>query len=122
MREILSFIFGKLTDPLTLPIEPWKEWIILGVIGALAYIVAFRFVGDLYDSGEISGSAIGSILHWIVRLLVFVPVWFVTYWIIVIGQLVYAHLALTLGLVGGLIVVGAVTYFLIQHFSREART
>lgn len=33
MREILSFIFDMATDPLTLPIEPWKEWIILGVIG-----------------------------------------------------------------------------------------
>lgn len=63
MREILSFIFGKLTDPLTLPIEPRKEWIILGVIGALAYIVSFRFVGDLYDSGEISGSAIFRLSH-----------------------------------------------------------
>lgn len=121
MREILSFIFDKLTDPLTLPIEPWKEWIILGVIGLIAYIVSFRIVGDLYDSGDISGSLIGSILHWTIRLLIFVPVWFVTYWVIVIGQWVYAHWVLTLSVVGGLAIVGVISFFLIQHFSKEAR-
>lgn len=121
MREILSFIFDKFTDPLTLPVEPWKEWVILSIIGLIAYVASFRIVGDLYDAGDISGSLIGSILHWTIRLLIFVPVWFVTYWIIVIGQWVYAHWVITVSVIGGLAIVGAITYFLIQHFSKEAR-
>lgn len=115
MREILSFIFDMAIDPLTLPIEPWKEWIILGVIGLIAYAASFRIVGDLYDSGDISGRTIGSILHWIIRLLIFVPVWFVTYWVIVIGQWIKAHIALTLGILSVAIALIVATVFLVRH-------
>ena len=60
MRELFSFIFDKLTDPLGLPIAAWKEWLILLVLGELAYIIAFRVVGDMYDSGDIFTSIGGS--------------------------------------------------------------
>lgn len=104
MREIFSFIFDKFTDPLTLPIEPLYEWIILGVIGVFAYVVSFRLVGDMYDSGCISGSFLGSLFHWIIRLLIFVPVWFVVYWVIVIAQWIIANWILALCILGGLII------------------
>lgn len=115
MKEILSFIFDMATDPLTLPIEPLKEWIILGVIGLIAYAASFRIVGDLYASGDISGRTAGSVLHWIIRLLIFVPVWFVTYWVIVIGQWIKAHFALTMGILGIAITLAVATVFLFRH-------
>jgi len=116
LKEIFSFIFGKFTDPLTLPIEPLYEWIILGVIGLIAYIASFRIVGDMYDSGSISGSFLGSLFHWIIRLLIFVPIWFVVYWAIVIAQWIISHWVLALSILGGLIVIiiaiiGIVHYF-----------
>ncbi len=86
LREIFIFIFDKFKDPLTLPIEPLYEWIILGIIGAVAYIASFRIIGDMYDDGSISGKFLGSLFHWGIRLLIFVPVWFVAYWVIVIAQ------------------------------------
>jgi len=116
LKEIFSFIFDKFTDPLTLPIEPLYEWIVLGVIGFIAYLVSFRIVGDMYDSGSISGSFLGSLFHWIIRLLIFVPIWFVVYWVIVIAQWIIANLVLSLSILGGLIVmiiaiIGFVHYF-----------
>ena len=78
MREVLSFLFDIFTDPLGLPIAGYWEWIILAIIAFSAYAIAFRTVGDLYDGGMISGSAAGSILHWIIRLIVFVVIWAIT--------------------------------------------
>lgn len=120
MREVFSFIFDKFTDPLTLPIEPLYEWIILGVVGLIAYAASFRIVGDMYDSGSISGSIsgsfLGSLFHWIIRLLIFVPIWFVVYWVIVIAQWIIAHWILVLSVLGGLTIltiaiIGAIHYF-----------
>ena len=91
MRELLSFIFDKFTDPLTLPIEPLYEWAILGIIGIIAYVISFRVVGNMYDSGIIGGRFLGSLFHWIIRLLIFVPIWFIVYWGIQIVQWIIAR-------------------------------
>ena len=114
MREIFSFIFDKFTDPLTLPIDPLYEWIILGIIGLVAYIASFSIVGDMYASGNISGSFLGSLFHWIIRLLIFVPTWFVVYWVFVIAQWIIAHWVLVLCVMGGLFVL-AVAIISIVH-------
>jgi hypothetical protein len=116
LREIFSFIFDKFTDPLTLPIEPLYEWIILGIIGLIAYVASFRIVGDMYDSGSISGSFLGSLFHWIIRFLIFVPVWFVVYWVIVIVQWIIVHWVLTLSILGGLIALAVAIICVIHYF------
>ena len=118
MSKIFSFIFDKITDPLTLPIEPWKEWIIISVIGLIAYIFSFAIVGNMYDSGEISGSLAGSICHWAIRLLIFVPVWFVVYWVIVIGQWIIAHLFLALVIAVAVIILAVAIYFTSFHIKK----
>ena len=101
MRELFSFIFDRLTDPLGLPIETWKEWIILGVIGVVAYNVTFQSGGNLYRSGSISGSAAGSFLHWTIRIGVFVAIWAVTYGVIAVGKFVIAHWVAIFCVLGG---------------------
>lgn len=88
LKEIFSFIFDRITDPLSLPIDATKEWIILGLIGFIAYVIAYRFIGRLYSSDEIHGSVVGSLLHWTVRGILFVMIWAVTYGIIVVGKFV----------------------------------
>ncbi len=117
MREIFSFIFDRFTDPLTLPIEPLYEWIILGIIGLIAFAASFRIIGDMYDSGSISGSFLGSLLHWITRLFIFVPIWFVVYWVIVIAQWIITHWVLALSVLGGLIVLTVAIISIIHCFS-----
>ena len=115
MREILSFLFDRITDPLGLPIAGYREWIILAIITFAAYVIAFRTVGDLYDGGMISGSAAGSILHWIIRLIVFVVIWAITYFVIWLAKLIFAHWLLIVSILGGILVTAAIVCLIVRY-------
>ncbi len=82
----MSFAFDKLTDLLELPLFPLWEWVILGIIGAIAYRLAFASVGDMYSDGMISGRTAGSVLHWILRFVYFVVMWAVVNGAIRVGM------------------------------------
>ena len=88
---MFKFIFELATEPLGLPIEWYYEWIILLVIGEIAYHVAYDKVGILYHSGFISGRSAGSFVHWMIRTVVFAAIWAVTYGVIWSGKFVMAH-------------------------------
>ena len=79
MSAIFKFLFERATDPLGLPINALYEYIILAVIGAVAYGLAYRKVGDMYHGGLISGRTEGSFFHWVIRAFLFVVLWLVTY-------------------------------------------
>lgn len=85
---MLKFAFELLTEPLGLPIHWIYEYFILAVIGMLAYKFAFKQVGDLYNSGIINGRFLGSIFHWVIRLIVFSLLWAITYGLIWLGKIV----------------------------------
>jgi len=109
---MFKFIFDLATEPLGLPIEWYYEWIILLVIGEIAYHVAYDKVGALYHSGSISGRAAGSFIHWIIRTVVFVAVWAVTYGVIWIGKFVMAQkIQVAIGICSIVAVVIAVKIF-----------
>lgn len=88
---MFKFIFDLATEPLGLPIEWYYEWIILLVIGEIAYQVAYDKVGVLYHNGSISGKSADSFVHWIIRTVVFVTMWTVTYGMIWAGKFVVTH-------------------------------
>lgn len=115
MRELFSFIFDKLTDPLGLPIDVWKEWLILLVIGAIAYRIAFNIVGEMYDVGDISTGVGGSFFHWVIRFIVFVTMWTVTYGAIRAWQFCAAHWIAVISTVGGLLVCGIVGFIVYRN-------
>lgn len=115
MREVLSFLFDRITDPLGLPIAGYWEWIILAIIAFSTYAIAFRTVGDLYDGGMISGSAAGSILHWIIRLIVFVVIWAITYFVIWLAKLIFAHWLLIVSILGGILVTAAIVCLIVRY-------
>ena len=115
MREVLSFLFDRITDPLGLPIAWYWEWIILAIITFAAYAIAFRAVGDLYDGGMIRGSASGSILHWIIRLIVFVVIWAITYFVIWLAKLIFAHWILIVSILGGILVTAAIICLIVRY-------
>ena len=79
MSAIFKFLFERATDPLGLPINALYEYIILAVIGAVAYGIAYSKVGDMYHGGLISGRTEGSFFHWLIRLILFVGLWLLTY-------------------------------------------
>lgn len=102
---MFKFIFDLLTDPLGLPIEWYWEYIILLLIGAVAYAVAYRCVGDMYSGGMIDGSTSGSFFHWLIRLVSFVVLWAVTYGIIAAVKWLTDNWVLVLSILGGVVVV-----------------
>lgn len=79
MSAIFKFLFERATDPLGLPINALYEYIILAVIDAIAYGIAYSKVGDMYHGGLISGRTEGSFFHWLIRLILFVGLWLLTY-------------------------------------------
>lgn len=110
---MFKFIFDLATEPLGLPIEWYYEWIILLVIGEIAYHVAYDKVGDLYHSGSISGRSEGSFVHWIIRIVVFVAFWAVTYGMIWTGKFVMAHkIQVAIGICSIVAVVIAIKIFI----------
>ena len=115
MNIIFKFLFERLTDPLGLPINILAEYIILGVIGTIAYIVAFRIVGDMYHGGQISTRTGGSIFHWLIRLLFFVPIWAVTYFVIWVGKLIITHWAVALAILGFALFTGVMIVFCLHN-------
>lgn len=82
MKVIYSFIFDRLTDPLGLPISPLWEYLILAVIGAVAFGIAW----DASPGGEW-----GSEIHWGVRLIAFFALWAITYAVIWVIKQVIAY-------------------------------
>lgn len=79
MSAIFKFLFERATDPLGLPINALYEYIILAVIDAIAYGIAYSKVGDMYHGGLISGRTEGSFFHWLIRLILFVGLWLLIY-------------------------------------------
>lgn len=85
-----KFIFELITEPLGLPIEWYKEWLLLWAINEIAFKVAFDRVGGLYRGG-MSGKSAGSFFHWLIRTIVFVAMWAVTYGVIKIVEFVITY-------------------------------
>lgn len=110
---MFKFIFDLATEPLGLPIEWYYEWIIILVIGKIAYMVAYDKVGVLYHSGSISGRSAGSFVHWIIRTVVFVAFWAVTYGVIWIVKFAVAHkIQVAIGICSIIVVVITVKLFI----------
>lgn len=68
MSVILKPLFEVLTGEVMIHDNILYNYVILLLVGEFAFQFAFRTVGELYRSGDISGSMIGSLLHWIFRL------------------------------------------------------
>ena len=108
-----KFIFDLATEPLGLPIDWYYEWIILGVIGYIAYLIAYDKVGSLYHGDFISGRAAGSFFHWIIRTIYFIVMWAITYGVIWIVKFVMAHkIQVAIGICSILAVVIAIKFFI----------
>ena len=105
---MFKFLFDLLTDPLGLPIEWYYEYLILAVIGAVAYGIAYRCVGDMYHMGAIDGRTSGSFFHWLIRFILFAALWAVTYGVIVAVRWLTANWVMVLCILGGIVVAAGI--------------
>ena len=53
------------------------NYITLSIVGIIALKVAWNFVGKLYDYGIITGKSLGSIIHWTIRLITFIFLFYI---------------------------------------------
>ena len=116
---MFKFIFDLATEPLGLPIEWYYEWLILGVIGFIAYLFAYDKVGDMYHSHVISGRMSGSFFHWIIRAACFVGLWAVTYGVIWIGKFVIANKVLVGSIAGIILLIVLVIWIFLWNTKRR---
>lgn len=105
---MFKLLFEILTEPLGLPIEWYYEYVILAVVGFIAYIIAFRCVGSMYNEGFITSRGSGSFFHWLIRLIFFVIIWAVTYSVIAFVKWLCANWILVLSVLGGIVLLAVV--------------
>lgn len=74
---MLKLAFEYLTDSYSLLENPIDNYIIMAVLGFLAYLIAYRIVGWFYSTDIIDGRGAGHILHWMIRFVVFVAIYYV---------------------------------------------
>ena len=101
---MLKFLFGILTDPLGLPIDALWEYLILAVIGAIAFVIAWN---------ASPGGDFGSLIHWVVRLIAFVILWAIVYGIIALAQWIFANWVWILCILGGVVVIGGIVTIIV---------
>ena len=105
MSTLFKFIFESFTDPLSLPISVFWDYVIIAIIGFLAYVFAYRIVGNMYRGDFISSSTAGSFFHWTIRLVLFVLMFAVVYVIIQVVRFLIANWLLVIGLLFALLLV-----------------
>ena len=71
MKEILKPLFEILTGEIAVCDNVIYNYIIMAVVGKIAYRAAWSLIGDGYDAGFINGKMAGSFWHWIVRIVIY---------------------------------------------------
>lgn len=82
MKQIMKPIFELLTGECILFDNVIYNYIGLGIVGALAFVIAWRCVGMLYDYGIIDDKETGSIIHWCLRIISFLVIFYFFSWMI----------------------------------------
>lgn len=116
MRPIFNFIFELITDPLALPISPLWEYLILLVLGEIAFRIAWEA-----SPGGFGGSG-GSAIHWFIRAIAFVAMWAVAYAIIAAAKFVIAHWVPIVCVIGVLAVAGVVLAIILKQRTSALNT
>lgn len=102
MRDILKPIFEMITGEYILFNDILWNYIVMGIIGIIAFKVAWNIGGKLYTSGIITGKNTGSIIHWIIRLIVFIGVFYIGSAIIWLTKFIYTYKFIILILLGAI--------------------
>lgn len=74
MALFLKPVFDILTGDVAVCDNILYNYLILLFVGEVTLRCAFSLVGDTYCSGIIEGRVVGSILHWIIRLSIYLVI------------------------------------------------
>ena len=107
---MFKFLFEILTDPLGLPINALWEYLVIVIINAVAFKIA-------WDASP--GGTFGSAIHWAVRLIAFVIIWAITYGVIALAKWIFANWIIALCIVVGIAVLGIVIAIIVNRNSER---
>ncbi len=77
MKEILKPLFEIITGEVAVCDNVIYNYFVMIVVGEIAFQLAYDVVGRGYRSGDIQGKAAGSLLHWGIRLILYVVIAYV---------------------------------------------
>ncbi len=115
---MFRFIFDFITEPLGLPLVWYEEWIILALIEAVIFQIAYDKVGLLYHSRIISGRISGSFLYWTFGTLFFVIIWAIAYGAILVEKWITENKALC-GMILGIVLLIGIIARLIKYIIQK---
>lgn len=110
---VLKFLFDFFTNPLGLPIGWFWEYVILAVIGAIAFAVGWA---------ASDGGKFGSLEHWSVRLLTFIVLWAIAYGAIWGIKQIISHWIIVLCSLGGLALAGSIAFIVVKSVKKRKIT
>lgn len=86
-----KYIFELLISPLTISNNCIINYLLTSLIGFFAYKISFGIVGDIGVRGEL-----GSIIHWMIRFVIFVFLWAVCCLLISLFIFINKHIIISL--------------------------
>lgn len=110
---MLKFIFELFTNPLSLPIEPFYEWLILLLVGEIAHELAYWL--------SPGGKEFGSIIYWTTKCVIFIAMWAVLYGLIRLIVFVKNNWIWVLSVSCGVAVLILSTIVISKYKKRKAR-
>ena len=121
MSIVLKPLFDILTGDVAVMNNVLYNYLIMLVVGEIAFRVAFSLVGDAYNLGLISGKSAGSILHWIIRLVIYVAIAYLLRGCIWLVRFVIGVPHLVWWTLTG-VIVAAMILVIVLRYVREKRT
>lgn len=88
MGRILKTFFEWLTGTFNLFDNYLYNYAAIAIVGFFAFVIAWNFVGYLYKNNSITGSTVGTVIHWIIWIIAFVVFFSVISFIIWIVKLI----------------------------------
>lgn len=119
MIVILKPLFEILTGDVAVCDNIIYNYLIMLIVGEVAFRFAFSLVGDAYDAGMISGKTAGSILHWIIRFIIYIVVAYLIRGAIWLYNFVTGVPHWVWWMCFGLIVAGMLTFVIVKYISER---
>lgn len=115
MKQILKPVFEMITGEYVLFDNVIYNYITLSIVGIISLKVAWDFVGKLYDYGIIMGKLSGSIVHWTIRLITFIVLFYILSEIIWLTKFIYLYKTVSI-----IILVSSVIFIILYKFIQKA--
>ncbi len=106
----MSTLWDFLKLPLSLPISPIWDLIICLILERIVYKIAFSYAGEY---GSTSGER--GLLHWLIRIPLYLVIWIVVCGIILIVRFVTENWVWVLIVLGILIVAGVIALLIYRN-------